>query len=147
MQSLSPLDGRYAHTVDALRPFFSEDALIKARIIVEVRYLSALADEKGIPELRPFGSREKKALQKLVDDFGPAEAEKVRQIEKTTNHDVKAVEYYLRTQLKKIGGAKMRHEFIHFALTSEDVNNVAYGILITDAIRTVLLPELRAVIA
>lgn len=147
MQSLSPLDGRYANAVDALRPFFSEDALIKARIFVEVSYLAALAEEKGIPELRPFGPREKKAIQKLVDSFDAAEAQKVRLIEKTTNHDVKAVEYYLRTQLKKIGGAKMRHEFIHFALTSEDVNNLAYGILITDAIRTVLLPELRAVIA
>jgi adenylosuccinate lyase len=147
MQPLSPLDGRYASKVQVLRPFFTEDALNRARILVEVQYFIALAEEKGIPELRPLSEREKTALLKIVEDFGDKEAQKVRDIEKTTNHDVKAVEYYLRSQFEKIGGAKMKTEFIHFALTSEDVNNLAYGVLINDALKRVLRPELSAVIS
>lgn len=147
MQPLSPLDGRYASKVDALRPFFSEYALNRARLTVEVQYLLALSDEKKIPELKPFSAAQKKAILKLVDDFDEKENQKVLAIEKTTNHDVKAVEYYLRKELEKIGGAKMKTEFVHFALTSEDVNNLSYGILITEALRTALLPELKTVIA
>lgn len=147
MQPLSPLDGRYASKVDALRPFFTEAALNRARLNVEIQYLLALADEKGISELKPFSERDRKALLKLVEDFNEAENKKVLDIEKTTNHDVKAVEYYLRKQLEKIGGAKMKTEFVHFALTSEDVNNLAYGILISDALRTVVRPELSGVIS
>lgn len=145
MQPLSPLDGRYASKVGALRPFFTEHALNRARLTVEINYLLALADENGIAELRSFSERDRKAILKLVDDFSEAENRKVLEIEKTTNHDVKAVEYYLRRQLGKIGGAKMKTEFVHFALTSEDVNNLAYGILISDALRRVLRPELQAV--
>lgn len=147
MQPLSPLDGRYSAQVTALRPFFTEDALMRARIFVEISYLAALADEKGIPELKPFNQREKKAMQQLVDDFDEKEAAKVREIEKKTHHDVKAVEYYLRKELGRIGGAKFKSEFLHFALTSEDVNNLAYGILIHDALTRVLKPELTALIA
>ncbi len=147
MQALSPLDGRYASKVDALRPFFSEEALIRARIFVEISYFAALADEKGIRELKPLLQREKKALQEIVDNFDAKEAEKVKQIEKVTNHDVKAVEYYLRGRLEKINGAKAKTEFVHFALTSEDVNNLAYGVLVHDAVKRVLKPELQATIA
>ncbi len=147
MQPLSPLDGRYASRVDALRPFFTEAALNRARLSVEIQYLLALGDEKGIPELKAFSEREKKAMLAIVEKFSDAENRKVLEIEKTTNHDVKAVEYYLRRQLEKIGGAKMKTEFVHFALTSEDVNNLAYGILVMDALRRVLRPELQAVIS
>jgi hypothetical protein len=147
MQALSPLDGRYASKVDALRPYFSEEALMRARIYVEISYFAALADEKGIRELKPLLKREKKALQDIVDTFGDREADKIRAIEKVTNHDVKAVEYYLRGQLEKMNGAKAKTEFIHFALTSEDVNNLAYGVLVHDAIKRVLKPELQATIA
>ncbi len=147
MQPISPLDGRYASKVNALRPFFTEDALIRARIFVEVSYFGALADEKGIKELKPLLAREKKALQNIIDNFDEKEAQKVRTIEQTTNHDVKAVEYYLHKQVEKIAGVKIRKEFIHFALTSEDVNNLAYGILVQDAIKRVLKPELQALIA
>ncbi|MFA5799651.1 MAG: adenylosuccinate lyase [Candidatus Peribacteraceae bacterium] len=146
MQPLSPLDGRYAARVHALRPFFTEDALIRARIFVEVSYFGALAQEKEITELKALSARQKKALQEIVDSFDEKEAQKVREIEKVTNHDVKAVEYYLRRALQRIGGAKMKTEFLHFALTSEDVNNLAYGILIQDALRRVLRPELQALI-
>ncbi len=147
MQPLSPLDGRYASKVNALRPFFTEDALIRARIFVEVSYFAALAEEKGIKELKPLLKREKKAMQDIIDRFDEKEAQKVRVIEQVTNHDVKAVEYYLRKQVEKIAGVKIRKEFIHFALTSEDVSNLAYGILIQDAIKRVLKPELQALIA
>lgn len=147
MQPLSPLDGRYANSVNSLRLFFTEDALYRARIFVEVSYLAALADEKGIPELKPFNQREKKAIQQLVDQFDEKEAAKIREIEKKTKHDVKAVEYYLQRELGRIGGAKFKSEFLHFALTSEDVNNLAYGILIRDALTRVLRPELTALIA
>ncbi|MBP9850920.1 MAG: adenylosuccinate lyase, partial [Candidatus Peribacteraceae bacterium] len=146
MQPLSPLDGRYARKVDALRPFFTEEALMRARIFIEISYFAALADEKGIPELKALSAREKKAMQALVDEFDEKEAVKIREIEKKTNHDVKAVEYYLQHELQKIVGAKFKHEFLHFALTSEDVNNLAYGVLLSDAIRKVLRPELQAVI-
>lgn len=138
MQPLSPLDGRYASTVEALRPFFTESALIRARLFVELRYLIALGEEKGVRELTPFTEKEEKAMLRLVDDFSEKEAEKVRQIEKTTNHDVKAVEYYLKQELPKILGKKCRIEFIHFALTSEDTNNLAYGVLINEALTQVL---------
>ncbi len=147
MQPLSPLDGRYATSLSSLRPFFTEDALMRARIFVEVSYLAALADEKGIAELRPFNQREKKAIQQLVDSFDEKEAAKIREIEKKTNHDVKAVEYYLQKELGRISGAKFKSEFLHFALTSEDVNNLAYGILIRDALSSVLKPELTALIS
>jgi len=147
MQPLSPLDGRYASKVDALRSFFTELALNRARLSVEISYLLALADEKGILELKPFKERDRKAILKIVEDYNDAENKKVLEIEKTTNHDVKAVEYYLRKQLEKIGGAKMKTEFVHFALTSEDVNNLAYGLLVTDALRRVLRPELQSVIS
>ncbi len=147
MQPLSPLDGRYASKVNALRPFFTEDALMRARIFVEVSYFAALADEKGIPELKRLSAREKKAIQDIVDNFDEGEAQKIRDIEKKTKHDVKAIEYYLRNRFERIGGAKMKTEFIHFALTSEDVNNLAYGVLISDALRRVLRPELAATIA
>ncbi len=146
MQPLSPLDGRYASKVDALRPFFTEEALMRARVFIEISYFMALADEKGIPELKPLTNHEKKAMQDLVDNFDDKEAAKIREIEKKTNHDVKAVEYYLQKELQKIVGAKFKNEFLHFALTSEDVNNLAYGVLISDAIRKVLRPELQAVI-
>ncbi len=146
MQPLSPLDGRYASKVDALRPFFTEEALMRARIFIEISYFAALADDKGIPELKALSLREKQSMQKLVDDFDDKEAAKIRDIEKKTNHDVKAVEYYLQKELQKIVGAKFKNEFLHFALTSEDVNNLAYGVLISDAIRKVLRPELQAVI-
>lgn len=147
MQALSPLDGRYASKVDALRPFFSEEALNRARIFIEVSYFAALCEEKNIPELKPLNARQKKALQQIIDDFDERAAGRVKQIEQTTNHDVKAVEYYVRRQIEKAAGLKIKTEFIHFGLTSEDVNNLAYGTLIHDAVKRVLKPELQALIA
>lgn len=141
MQPLSPLDGRYASKVDALRPYFTEAALHRARVLVELSYLIALGEEKGIEELPAFSAADKKAILKIAENFDDKEAARVQEIEKTTNHDVKAVEYYLREKLKGIPSAKP--EFLHFSLTSEDVNNLAYGILVHEALVAVLLPELQ----
>lgn len=147
MHSLSPLDGRYAKTVDALRPFFSEEALMRARIFVEVSYFAALAEEKGVRELKALTKKQKDALQQIVDRFTDKEVERVRAIEKKTNHDVKAIEYYLKEKIERAAGLKVRTEFIHFGLTSEDINNLAYGVLIHDALKRVIRPELTALMA
>lgn len=137
---LSPLDGRYASAVDALRPFFSEDALNRARLEVEVRYFIALSKETGVPEIAPVSARQEKALLMLVASFDDKAAQEIKVIERTTNHDVKAVEYYLKRRIESIPGLKKYTEFVHFGLTSEDVNNLAYGMLIMRSLQEVLLP-------
>lgn len=144
LTALSPLDGRYASKTEALVPFFSEAALIRARLEVEVRYFIALGDEKGITGLPALSTTKQNALMKIVEDFDDREAAKVKAIEKTTNHDVKAVEYYLRKKVKTIAGLQKHTEYVHFGLTSEDVNNLAYGILVMEALKNVTLPELKA---
>ena len=125
-------------------PYFSEEALNRARIEVELRYFMALAEEKKIRELPRLKNSQINALLKIQENFTDAEAHKVKQIEKTTNHDVKAVEYYLKEKVKKISGLKNKTEFIHFGLTSEDVNNLSYGILIQEALKDVIIPALKS---
>ncbi len=144
MQSLSPLDGRYAKKVDALRPFFSEEALHRARIEVEIRYFMALASEPKIRELPKLKKSQEDALLRILEEFDTKEALAVQAIEKETNHDVKAVEYYLKKKISKISGLTNYREFIHFGLTSEDVNNLAYGILIHEALDHVIQPQLKS---
>lgn len=146
MDDLSPLDGRYKRHTKILRPFFSEWALMRARVTVEIRYFQAMADLKEIKELKKLSKKQISALDKIIINFTEAEAEKIKEIEKTTNHDVKAVEYYLKKKAEKIPGLKSATEFIHFGLTSEDVNNLAYGILIHEALKEVIKPSLRALI-
>lgn len=146
LSALSPLDGRYAKLTEKLRPFFSEQALIRARIFVEISYLVALSEASAIRELPRFKAAQQKLLWKIVSDFTQKEAEKVKALEKKTNHDVKAVEYYLREKIKRIPGLKNATAFLHFALTSEDVNNLAYGMLIHEAREKVLLPDLTALL-
>ena len=128
--ALSPLDGRYAGKVDALRPIFSEYGLIKARVKVEVEWLLALANEPGIVELAPFAPAAAARLRALADGFAPAHAARVKEIERTTNHDVKAVEYFIKEQLKDDAELAPALEFVHFACTSEDINNLSYGLLL-----------------
>ncbi len=142
--ALSPLDGRYAGAVDALRPFFSEEALMRARIEVEIRYFLALSDEPKIRELRKLKARERTALLAIVEKFSERDAKEIRGIEHKTNHDVKAVEYFLKKRMARMRGLADRLEFVHFGLTSEDVNNLAYGILIHRALAQVIRPALRA---
>ena len=142
MDELSPLDGRYRKKTEVLRPFFSEEALMRARAEVEIRYFIALADERGMRELR-LTSRQRKALLGIVERFSPRDSLAIQAIERTTNHDVKAVEYFLRGRMERIAGLKSSLSFLHFALTSEDVNNLAYGLLIHRALKEVIVPQAR----
>ncbi|MCI2262588.1 adenylosuccinate lyase [Xanthomonas indica] len=145
--ALSPLDGRYAGKVDALRPIFSEYGLIKARVKVEIEWLLALGAEPGVGELAAFSPAAAQRLRGLADGFGVEHAARVKQIERTTNHDVKAVEYFIKEQLKDDAELGPALEFVHFACTSEDINNLSYGLMLEQARREVLLPTLDAVIA
>lgn len=147
MQVLSPLDGRYRNKVEALLSYFSEEALNRARIEVELRYFIALSEEKKIRELPRLKNSQINALLRILENFTDAEAAKVKAIEKKTNHDVKAVEYYLKEKVAKIPGLKKHIEFIHFGLTSEDVNNLSYGILIQEALKDVIMPAVRSLSA
>ena len=140
LTALSPLDGRYAGKVDALRPIFSEYGLIKARVRVEVEWLLALAAEPGIVELAPFSPDAAARLRALADGFGVDDAARVKAIERTTNHDVKAVEYFIKERLQGDAELGPALEFVHFACTSEDINNLAYGLMLDAARREVLLP-------
>ena len=145
--ALSPLDGRYASKVDALRPIFSEYGLIRARVKVEIEWLLALADESGIPELQAFPAEARARLLALADDFSVEDAARVKQIERTTNHDVKAVEYFIKERLRDDAALGPALEFVHFACTSEDINNLSYGLMLQRARSEVLLPALEGVAA
>ena len=146
LTALSPLDGRYAGKVDALRPIFSEYGLIKARVKVEVEWLLALADEPGIPELAPFSDAAIARLRALAAGFTVDDAARVKAIEATTNHDVKAVEYLIKERLEDDAELGPALEFVHFACTSEDINNLAYSLMLHEARASVLLPQLDALI-
>ena len=145
--ALSPLDGRYAGKVDALRPIFSEFGLIKARVRVEVEWLLALANEPGIVELKPFSASAESRLHALADHLEVADAARVKEIERTTNHDVKAVEYLIKERLKDDAELGPALEFVHFACTSEDINNLSYALMLNEARNRVVLPKLDALIA
>lgn len=141
ISALSPLDGRYVSKVNELVPYFSEYGLIKHRLIVEISWLMMLSSEPNIPELPPFSDKELTILENLIKNFNEEEAEKVKTIEKVTNHDVKAVEYYMKEKLGKTS-LKKYLEFIHFACTSEDINNLAIALMIQGAGNHVLLPAM-----
>ena len=146
LTALSPLDGRYAGKVDALRPIFSEFGLIRARVKVEVEWLLALADAPGIGELAPFSDAAAARLRALADGFGVEDAARVKAIEATTNHDVKAVEYFIKERLQDDAELGPALEFVHFACTSEDINNLSYALMLSAARQDVLLPKLDALI-
>jgi len=147
LTALSPLDGRYAGKVDALRPIFSEFGLIRARVKVEVEWLLALASEPGIVELKPFSEAAIARLRALADGLSLADAARVKEIERTTNHDVKAVEYLIKERLKDDAELGPALEFVHFACTSEDINNLAYALMLSDARREVILPRIDGLLA
>ena len=140
LNTISPLDGRYANSVNDLSPYFSEMALMQYRLKIEVEYLIALGNEKSIKDLLAFSKDEQSSLRKIYQNFNTAGAEKIKEIEATTNHDVKAVEYYIQSKVKKA-----LHPWIHFALTSEDVNNLSYTLMWRDGLKQVYLPALRSV--
>src|SRR5688500_2176147 len=147
LTALSPVDGRYAAKVDALRPIFSEYGLIRARVRVEIEWLIALAAEPGVVELAPFDAATLARLRAFAADFSTDDAAEVKRIERTTNHDVKAVEYLIKQRLADDATLGPALEFVHFACTSEDINNLAYALMLTEARRAVLMPALDGVIA
>ena len=144
---LSPLDGRYATKVDALREHFSEFGLIRRRLQVEVEWLKALAAEPHFAEIPSFSPATVAELDRLVAEFGPEQAAEVKAIEATTNHDVKALEYWIKDQLAANAEVMRVKEFIHFACTSEDINNLSHALMLKGARDTVLVPALDKVIA
>ena len=143
LKALSPADGRYAEKVNDLRNIFSEYGLIRFRVLVEIRWLQCLADEPGIPELAPLTSVMKDLLNHIVDDFSIDDAERVKKIEATTNHDVKAVEYFIREKLGDGPETQALKDFLHFGCTSEDINNLSYAMMLRTARSDVLLPLMR----
>ncbi|BCX80993.1 adenylosuccinate lyase [Methylomarinovum caldicuralii] len=140
LTSISPIDGRYADKNETLRPAFSEYGLIRHRVLVEVRWLQALADEPAIAEVPPLSPEAHRFLEEILETFSEADAERVKAIERTTNHDVKAIEYFLKE--KVAGQAELARvaEFIHFACTSEDINNLAYALMVKAGRDEALLP-------
>ena len=143
LQAISPIDGRYRSKVESLANYFSESALIRYRILIEVEYFIALS-ESGIKQLPPLKPETQEQLKDLYRNFTDEHAQAIKDIEKVTNHDVKAVEYFLKEQFDKLG-LSTHKEFIHFGLTSQDINNTAIPLSIKDAIENVYLPELERV--
>jgi adenylosuccinate lyase len=146
LTAISPVDGRYADKCDALRPIFSEYGLIRQRIRVEALWLKALALEPGISELRAVPKDALSLLDQIAANVSEADAAEVKKTEKTTNHDVKAVEYFVKSQLDVSPAWKAHKEFVHFACTSEDINNLSYALMMSEARDQVLLPKLDAII-
>ena len=145
LTALSPLDGRYASKCDALRPFLSEFGLIHARVTVEVRWLQALANHPEITEVPAFSGETNAALDAIVSDFSEDDANRIKEIERTTNHDVKAVEYFLKEKIANIDELKNAGEFIHFACTSEDINNLSHALMLKSG-RDVLVASMQQII-
>ena len=146
LSALSPLDGRYARDTRALTPIFSEWGLMRARLQAEIAWLVGLSEEPGVAELPPFTARARERLETFLADFDNEAAGAIKAIEAKTNHDVKAIEYYLRDFMNHHEDLKAASEFVHFALTSEDVNNVAYALMAQTGRDKVLLPALDAII-
>ena len=145
--ALSPLDGRYAARTAPLRPYLSESALIRYRALVEIQWLRHLAAEPAIAGLAPLDDGVDACLQQIVEDFDENDAQRVKSIEAEINHDVKAVEYFLREKLAEIpGDSPGLSAYLHFACTSEDINNLAYGLMLRDVREAVVSPRLRALI-
>ena len=140
LTAISPIDGRYSDKVNELRPIFSEYGLIYFRVVVEIRWLQALADCAEIKEVPPLSESANAHLQGIIDNFGLNDAEQVKTIERTTNHDVKAVEYYLKEKVANNTELNAVSEFIHFACTSEDINNLAYALMLREGRTQVISP-------
>jgi len=147
LAALSPLDGRYSRGADPLRGYFSEQALIRYRARIELEWLQALAAEPGIRELKRFSKKTSAALSALAKNFSDRDAEQIKAIEAETNHDVKAIELWLKAKLAKNAEVQRALEFIHFACTSEDINNLSYALMLKESREQVMLPKLDELIA
>ncbi len=143
LTALSPIDGRYAGKVDQLRPIFSEFGLIRYRVEVEVRWLQALATHDKISEVSHFSEPANQKLETIVKEFSKLDAERIKEIEKTTNHDVKAIEYFLKEKIKGVAELERVSEFIHFACTSEDINNLSYALMLKEG-REIITTQMQA---
>lgn len=146
LTAISPIDGRYASKTESLRPIFSEFGLIRHRVLVEVRWLQLLAELPEIEEVPHFSTHANGILESIIDKFDEADAQRVKNIERTTNHDVKAVEYFLKERIAGNAELEAVQEFFHFACTSEDINNLAYALMLREARNQILLPLLDEVI-
>ncbi|MFA5984193.1 MAG: adenylosuccinate lyase [Methylococcaceae bacterium] len=142
LTAISPIDGRYAEKVDQLRPIFSEYGLIRFRVQVEIRWLQALAAHPQIIEVATLSAAATELLNNIIDNFSEADAQRVKDIEKTTNHDVKAVEYLLKEKVSGCLELEKISEFIHFACTSEDINNLAYALMLKEG-RGIILSQIE----
>jgi len=140
LTAISPVDGRYGSKAEELRSIFSEFGLVKYRVIVEVRWLQKLAQTAAISEVPNFSDEANAVLNAIVDNFSEEDAQRVKDIERTTNHDVKAVEYFLKEKVAENAELTAINEFIHFACTSEDINNLSHGLMLTEARDKVVLP-------
>lgn len=143
LTALSPVDGRYGSKTASLRPIFSEYGLIRNRVIVEVRWLQLLAATPEISEVPAFSDAANNALEAIINDFSEAHAARVKAIESTTNHDVKAVEYFLKEAVADHAELAAVSEFIHFACTSEDINNLSHALMLREALQDVMLPVMQ----
>ncbi len=146
LTAISPIDGRYGAKCNDLRPIFSEYGLIRHRVLVEVRWLQMLAANPGIPEVPAFSEHAARVLNDIVDKFREEDAQRVKNIERTTNHDVKAVEYFLKEKIAGNAELEAVSEFIHFACTSEDINNLSYALMLREARTQALLPQMDELI-
>ncbi len=146
LSAVSPIDGRYAGKTEDLRPIFSEFGLIHHRVLVEIRWLQHLAASPAITEVPVFSEHANKILDGIVDNFSEKDAQRVKNIERTTNHDVKAVEYFIKEKIAGNTELDAVSEFVHFACTSEDINNLAYALMLREGRNQVLLPLLDELI-
>jgi adenylosuccinate lyase len=145
LSAVSPIDGRYGSKTAALREVFSEYGLIQRRVLVEVRWLQALANHTGIDEVPPLTPVANKLLEQILSDFSEVDARRIKDIEATTNHDVKAVEYFIKERFDGNAELLAISEFVHFACTSEDINNLSHALMLRDGVADVLLPTMRQV--
>jgi adenylosuccinate lyase len=146
LTAISPIDGRYRARTEVLSDFFSEFALIRYRVMVEVRWLQQLAAHPGVPEAPALSANARARLDRLVREFTVSDAQRVKDIERTTNHDVKAVEYFIKEKIADEADLKTQLEFVHFACTSEDINNLSYALMLRDGRDQVMVPLMRQLI-
>ncbi|WP_413284697.1 adenylosuccinate lyase [Vibrio sp. MA40-2] len=146
LTAVSPVDGRYGSKTIALRSIFSEYGLLKYRTIVEIRWLQKLSATQAIVEVPAFSDQANAFLDQVAENFNEADAQRIKDIESTTNHDVKAVEYFLKEKVAEVPELHAVNEFIHFACTSEDINNTSHALMLKEARETIILPEIGRII-
>ena len=145
LSAVSPIDGRYGSKTELLREVFSEYGLIKRRVLVEIRWLQCLAAHEGVPEVPSLSKAATRTLNNIADKFSEVDARRIKDIEATTNHDVKAVEYFIKERFDGNRELKAIAEFVHFACTSEDINNLSHALMLRDGLRDVLLPAMNEI--